>query len=182
MVDVTLYKQLVGSLLYLTHTRPDFSYVVSLVATNIHQTHELHWRAAKTILQYVQGTKKFGVHCTASSSLQLARFSDSDWAGDPIDRKSTPGFFFMFSEGPICWSSKKQYTISLSLAEAEYREIINVATQCVWLQGFFQEFGVTIDSPTNIWVENKSAIKISTDPVQRQRTKHIEIHMHYIRG
>ena len=70
----------------------------------------------------------------------------------------------MFSEGPIFLSSKKQHTISLSSAEAEYREVVNAATECVWLQGILWEFGVTIDSPTNIWVENQSAIKISTDP------------------
>ena len=105
------------------------------------------------------------MHYSTSSSLQLAGFSDSDWAGDPTDRKSTSGFVFMFSEGPIFCSSKKQQTISLSSAEAEYREAVNAATQCVWLQGILQEFGVTIDSPTNIWVENKSSIKIYTNIV-----------------
>ena len=107
MVDITLYKQLLGSLLYLTHTKPDLSYAVSVVARHMHQPHELHWKDAKIILQYVQGTKKFRVHYTASSSLQLAGFSDSDWVGDPIDRKSTSVFFFMFFEGPIFCSSKK---------------------------------------------------------------------------
>ena len=87
MVDITLYRQLVGSLLYLTHTRPDLSYAVSAVERHMHQTHDLHWKAAKIILQYVWGTKKFGVHYTASSSLQLARFFYSDWAGDPIEKK-----------------------------------------------------------------------------------------------
>ena len=109
MVDITLYRKLVGSLLYLTDTRPDLSYVVSVVARHMHQPHELHWKAAKIILQYVQGTKKFGVHYTVGSSLQLAEFSDSDWADDPIDRKSTSGFVFMFAEGPICWSIKNQH-------------------------------------------------------------------------
>ena len=89
MVDITLYRKLVGSFLYLTHTRPDLSYVVSVVARHMHRPHEIHWNSTKIILQYVQGTKKFGVHYTASSSLQLVGFSDSDWAGDPIDRKST---------------------------------------------------------------------------------------------
>ena len=78
------------------------------------------------------------MHYTASSSLQLAGFSDSDWDGDPIDRKSTSGFVFMFDELPIRWSSKKQHTISLSSAEAKYREEINAATQSVWLQGILQ--------------------------------------------
>ena len=150
LVDFTLYRQLVGSLLYLTHTRPDLYYAVSGVSRQMHQPHVLHCRASKIILQYVQGKKNFGVHYTTSSSLQLAVFSDSDWDGDSIDRKSTSGFVFMFAEGPIFWSSKKHHTISLSSAEAEYRASINATTQCVWLQGILQEFGVTIDSPTNI--------------------------------
>ena len=87
MVDITLYRQLVGSLLYLTHTRPDLYYAVSAIERHMHQPYEIHWKDAKIILQYVQGTNKFGVHYTASSSLQLARFSDSDWADDPVDRK-----------------------------------------------------------------------------------------------
>ena len=107
MVDITLYRKLVGSLLYLTHTRPDLSYVVSTVERHMHQTHNIHWNVAKIILQYVQGSKKFGVHYKASSSFQPGGFFDLDWDGDPIDRKSTSGFVFMFVEGPICWSSKK---------------------------------------------------------------------------
>ena len=92
------------------------------------------------------------MHYTASSSLQLAGFSDSDWARDPTDRKSNFGVLFMYDEGPILWSSKKQHTISLSSVEAEYRETVNAAKLCVWLKGILQEFGVTIDSTTNIWV------------------------------
>ena len=88
----------------------------------------------------------------------------------------------MFAEGTIFYSSKKQHTISLSSEEVEYRAAVNAATQCVWLQGILWEFGVTIDSSTNILVENQSAIKIYTDLVQRHRTRHIDIHMHYIRG
>ena len=107
------------------------------------------------------------MHYIASSSLQLAGFSYSDWARDPTDRKSTSGFFFMFAKGPIFWSSKKQHTISLSSAEAEYRAEVNAATQCVWLQGILQEFGVTIDSPTKIWVDNHSSVKIYNNHVHR---------------
>ena len=73
----------------------------------------------------------------------------------------------MFYEGPIFFSSKKKNTITLSSAEAEYRATINAATQCVWLQGILWWFGVTIDSPTKIWVDNQNSIKISTDTVQR---------------
>ena len=101
LVDITLYGKLVGNFLYLTRTRPDLSYAVSFVARHMHQTHEINWREGKKNLQYVQGTKNFGMHYLASSSLQLAVFSDLDWAGDPTDGKSTSGFVFIISEGHI---------------------------------------------------------------------------------
>eukprot|EP00253_Pinus_taeda_P031703 PITA_31703 len=102
------------------------------------ELHELHWNAAKRILQYVQGTITFGIHYAAGTALNLLGFTDSDWVGDNIDCKSTSEYSLSLGSGPICWSSKKQATIALSSAEAE-------------------------------------------DPVQWQRMKHIEIHMHYIR-
>ena len=107
LVDCWLYRKLVGSLLYLTHTRPDLSYDVSVVARYMQWTHEVHWKAAKKILQYVQGTKSFGVHYVLSSLLELVGFSDSDWDGDPNEKKSTSGFVFMVSDGPIFWPSNK---------------------------------------------------------------------------
>ena len=88
----------------------------------------------------------------------------------------------MFVEGPIFWSSNKYHIVSISSTEAEYRAAVNAATQCVWLQGILQVFGVTTDSPTNIWVDNKSVVKIYIDTIQRYSTKHIDIHMHYIWG
>ena len=80
--------------------------------------------------------------------------------GDSIDRKSTSGDVFMLSHGPICWSSKKQQTISLSSVEVEYIGVVNAATQCVWLQGILGEIGFAFDSPTVIWCDNKSEINI----------------------
>ena len=94
----------------------------------MNQPHELHWKAAKIILQYVQGTKNFGVHYSSSSSLQLDGFSDSDSAGDPTKKKSNLVFVFILFDGQIFWSSKKHHTISLSSAMAEYREAVNVVT------------------------------------------------------
>ena len=129
------------------------------------QPHEIHWKESKNILQYVQGTRSFGVHYAASSPLELVGFSDSDWAADLNDRKSTLVFVFMLSNGPILWSSKKKHTISLSSVEAEYKGVVNAATQCVWLHGILRELGVALDSPTVIRCENQSVIKISTNPL-----------------
>ena len=103
LVDCTLYRKVVGIFIYITHTIPYLYYVVSVVARHMNHSHELHWKESKIIIQYVQGTKNFGVHYLASASLKLDGFSDLDWDGDPTDRKLTSGFVFMLAEGPIFW-------------------------------------------------------------------------------
>eukprot|EP00253_Pinus_taeda_P036552 PITA_36552 len=155
LVDCTLYRQLVGSLLYLTHSRLDLSYVVGAVSRYMQEPHELHWNAAKRILRYVQGRITYGIHYATNCSLNLI--------------------------GPICWSSKKQAAIALSSTEAEYRGAVNATIQAIWLQHFLSELGISVHHPTVIWCNNQSTLKFCRDPVQRQRTKHIEIHMHFIR-
>ncbi|XP_057856875.2 secreted RxLR effector protein 161-like [Cryptomeria japonica] len=120
LVDCTLYCQLVGSLLYVTHFRPDLSYVVGVVSRYMQKPYELHWKVAKRILHYVQGTISYGIHYSVGCTLDLIGYTDSDWAGYSIDRKSTSGYVLSLGFGPICWSSKKQSSIALSSAEVEY--------------------------------------------------------------
>jgi hypothetical protein len=128
LVDSTLYRQLVGNLLYLTHTRLDLSYAVSVASMYRQEPHELHWKAAKRILRYVKGTPNFGIYYATDCPLSLVGYTDSDWASDGTDRKSTSGYVFSFGSGPLCWSSKKHATIALSTAKAEYRGEVNAAT------------------------------------------------------
>jgi hypothetical protein len=181
LVDATLYRQLVGSLIYLTHTRPDISFAVGMVSRFMQEPHELHWKAAKRILHYIQGTHTYGLHFAAGTGLQLVGYTDSDYAGDIDSRKSTSGYMFYLGSGPICWQSKKQNTVALSSTEAEYRGAVNAATEALWLQHILEEFGFDLPKPTVLHCDNQSAIEISRHPVQHQRTKHIEVHMHYIR-
>jgi hypothetical protein len=129
----------------------------------------------------VKGTPSFGIFYVADCPLSLIGYTDSDWAGDGTDRKSTSGYVFSFGLGPLCWSSKNQSMIYLSIAEVEYRGAVNVATQDIWLQGLLSEFCIQYPLLTVIFCDNPGSIQISIDPVQRQRTKHIDIHMHYIR-
>jgi hypothetical protein len=173
LVDNTLYRQLVGILLYLTHSRPDLSYAVGAVSRFMQELHELHWKAAKCVLRYVQGTITFGIHYVEESTLDIIGFTDFDWAGDSIDRKSTSSYSLSLGSEPICWSSKKKASISLSLAEAEYRGVVNIAIQAMWLQHFLTELGIQFHWPIIIWCDNQSTLKFCRDPVQRQQTKHI---------
>ena len=180
-VDATLYRQLVGKLLYLTHTRPDLSFDVGLVARFMQTPRESHWKAAKRILRYVRGTIQFGIHYSAKAAPLLVGFTDSDWAGDPDDRKSTAGYVFTLGSGPITWACKKQAAISLSSAEAEYRGAVEASKEALWLRQILSEFGFQQQHPTTLWCDNQSAIQLCKDPVQHQRSKHIELHMHFIR-
>jgi hypothetical protein len=112
-MENTLYRQLVGSLFYLTHTRPDISYEVGEVSRYMQEPHDLHWMASKCILRYVQGTMSYGIHYAVGFALDLIGFTDLDWAGDNTNLNSTYRYTLSFGSVPIFWSSKNQSTISL---------------------------------------------------------------------
>jgi hypothetical protein len=154
LVDNTLYKQLVGILLYLTHYKPDLSYAVGAVSRFMQEPHELHWKDAKRILQYVHGTITFGIHYASNSTLDLIRFTDYDWVGDSTDCKSTSGYSLSLGSGPIHWSRKKQVSISLSLAEEKYRGVVNITIQSMWLQNFLTKLGTQFHRLIVIWCDN----------------------------
>ena len=170
-----------GSLLYLTHTRPDISFTVGLVSRFSHDPHESHWQASKRILRYIRGTTCYGIHYTLGDP-HIVGYTDSDWAGDVDDRKSTSGFVFCLGSGPITWSCKKQHAHALSSTEAEYRAAVLASQEVLWLRQLMTEFGFSPDSPTFLWCDNQSAIHISHNPVEHLWTKHIELHINFIRN
>jgi hypothetical protein len=106
------------------------------------EPHELHWKATKCILQYVQGTTTFGIHYALESTLYLIRFTNSYLVGDNTNCKSTSGYSLSLGSGPIWWSSKKQVSIALSLVEVEYKGVVNITIQDMWLQHFLIDFGI----------------------------------------
>eukprot|EP00253_Pinus_taeda_P022296 PITA_22296 len=118
--DPSLYKSIVGNLTYLTATRPDIMFVVSLISRFMERPKEAHWQAAKRILRYVKGTKSFGILYNVSEHSDLVGYIDSDWTRSVDDRKSTSGYVFHMGSGAISWASKKQSIVALSTAEAEY--------------------------------------------------------------
>ena len=180
-MDFTIYRQLIGSLLYLTHSRNDICYAMNDVSRYMQKPHYIHQKAAKRILQYIHGTKSYDIHYAADSELELVGYTDSNWAGDSIDRNYTFKYVLMFGGGPIFWSSKNQAAIALSSIEAEYRGVVNSCIQAIWCQGILSEFDLGSTLSTILFCDNQSDINISTDPVTRQSTKHVEIDTHYIR-
>ena len=100
-VDATLYRQLVGSLLYLTHSRPDLSFAIGHVARYMQNSHESQWKAAKIIVRYIQGTIKFGIHYSTGGTPLLVGFTDLDWVSNFDDQKSSIGYVFSMGYGPV---------------------------------------------------------------------------------
>ncbi|XP_075664017.1 secreted RxLR effector protein 161-like [Castanea sativa] len=180
-VDNTLYKQIVGSLMYLTATRLDIMYVVSVFSKYIECPTEIHLLPAKRILRYLQGTKEFGLFLKKGEKSDLFGFTDSDYAGDSDDRKSTFGYVFMLGTGAVSWSSKKQPIVTLSTTEAEFVAAIACACQAIWLKKILEELKFKEDGPTLIYCDNSSTIKLSKNPVLHGRSKHIDVKYHFLR-
>ncbi|KAK2966616.1 hypothetical protein RJ640_025301 [Escallonia rubra] len=119
-IDRTLFRSLVGSLRYLTCTRPDILYTVGYISRYMENSITYHFKVAKRILRYLKGTIDLGIFYLASSDMKLVGYNDSDWARDVDDRNSTTGFVFYFGEAAFTWTSKKQSIVTLSTCETEY--------------------------------------------------------------
>eukprot|EP00253_Pinus_taeda_P015521 PITA_15521 len=179
--DPSLYKSIVGGLMYLTATRPDIMFAVSLISRFMERLKEAHWQVAKRILRYVKGTKKFGILYNVSEHSDLVGYTDSDWARSVDDQKSTSGYVFHMGSGAISWASKKQSIVALSTAEAEYVAATVAACQAVWMRRMLRSLGQEQAKTTVILCDNSSAIALSKNSVFHKRTKHIDTRFHYIR-
>ena len=137
--DATLYRQLVGSLIYLTVTRPDISYTVHAVRQFMIAPKSPHYAAVLGILRYLKGTIFDGLHFSSHSSLTLQAYSDADWASDPTDRRSITRYCFLLVDFLISWRNKKQIVISRYSTEAEYRALAATTAELIWL---LQDLGI----------------------------------------
>jgi transposase InsO family protein len=179
-IDPKLYRSMIGSLLYLTASRPDIACSVGMCARFQANPKESHLVAVKRIIRYVHGTTDLGLWYSCESNVVLVGYSDADWAGNVEDRKSTSGGCFYVGTNLVAWLSKKQASVSLSTAEAEYIAAGSCCTQLLWMKQMLSDFGMSQGSMT-IYCDNTSAINISKNPVQHSRTKHIDIRHHFIR-
>jgi hypothetical protein len=146
----------------------------------MHDPKEAHLVAAKRILRYLQGTLDFGLVIPRSTPTQLVVYIDADWAGCPDTRRSTSGYAVFLGGSLISWSSKRQPTVSRSSAEAEYRVVANGVAEASWLRQLLQELHHQRASASLVYCDNVSAVYLSTNPVQHQRTKHVEIDLHFV--
>ncbi|XP_074318549.1 secreted RxLR effector protein 161-like [Silene latifolia] len=159
--DTRLYRSIVGSLLYLTTTRPYLMFAASLLSSFMTEPSDINTRIAKRILRYLRGTSNFGVMFESSVEPKLTTYSDIDWAGTIDDMKSTSGYAFTLGFGIFSWMSKKQGVVTQSTAEAEYVAASATVNQTIWLRKILADMGHTQENSTEVLVDSKSAITIS---------------------
>ncbi|KAK3030878.1 hypothetical protein RJ639_037228 [Escallonia herrerae] len=173
-VNTSRYQKLVGKLIYLSHTRPDIAFAVSLVSQIMHSPREEHLEILKkfsrkrTILQ-------------KERTRNLEAYTDADWAGSITDRKSTSGYCTFVWGNLVTWRSKKQSVVARSSAKAEYRAMAHGICEMMWLKRVLEELRRPVTMPMKLYCNNKAAINIANNPVQHDRTKHVEIDRHFIK-
>jgi hypothetical protein len=176
----TEYRHIVGALQYVTLTRPDIAYSVNQLCQHMHAPTSVHLTAAKRVLRYLKGSADHGLHYH-KGSLTLNAFCDSDWAGNPDDRRSTTGFGIFFGPNLISWSAKKQHIVSRSSTEAEYRSLSLTTAELFWIRMVLREMHISLPSPPTLWCDNSGALALASNPVFHARTKHIEVDVHFVR-
>ena len=181
-MDSTLYMQMVGSLMYLTSTRPDIMFVVSLLSRYLAHPTEIHLQAVKRVLRYIKGTLTYGIFYKQGGNKELLAYTDSDYAGDLKDRKSTSGFSFLLSSRAVSWSSKKQPVVTLSIIEAEFIVVASCACQAVWLRRMLEKLNHASTGVTVMYCDNSSTIKLSRNPIMSGQSKHIDVRFHFLRN
>jgi hypothetical protein len=179
IADPTGYRSLVGALQYLLCTRPDIAYVVQHVCLHMHDPREPHLTALKRIPRYLRGTLDFGLLLRRSSATELHVYTDADCASCPDTRRSTSGYAVFLGDSLISWSSKRQPVVSS--AEAEYRAVANGVAEAAWLRQLLHVLHSPLTTSTLVFCDNVNAVYLSTNPVQHQRTKHVEIDLHFVR-
>ena len=174
------YQQVIGSLLYIMlGTRPNIAYAVTKMAQFAANPSKEHLDKARYIVRYLASTPKYVLVLNGASNKGLIAYSDSDYAADPVKRRSQTGFFFKLAEGIISWQSRAQKTVAHSATEAEYMALSDCSRQAVWMQHIYSELGLK-HRATPIYADNQGSIFIASNPVQERRTKHIDVRYHYI--
>ncbi|GJX70649.1 putative ribonuclease H-like domain-containing protein [Tanacetum coccineum] len=179
-VDVHLYRSMIGSLMYLTASRPDIMFAVCACARFQVTPKTSHLHAVKRIFRYLKGHSKLGLWYPRDSPFDLEAFSNSDYAGASSDKKSTIGGCQFLERRLISWQCKKQTIVANFTTEAEYVAAANCCGQVLWIQNQLLDYGYNFMN-TKIFIDNESTICIVKNPMFHSKTKHIEIRHHFIR-
>ncbi|XP_021773581.1 uncharacterized protein LOC110737545 [Chenopodium quinoa] len=178
--NATEYQRLIGKLIYLGLTRPDITYAINSLSQFMQQPTSVHMQAAKRILRYLKLARNQGISLASNSAAVLTAYADSDWGGCPITRRSTTGYYILLGASPVSWKSKKQHVVAKSSAEAEYRAMALATCEVTWLTQLLKDLGMKKIGAAILKVDNKAALSIAANPVQHERTKHVEMDCHFV--
>jgi hypothetical protein len=179
-VDQKEYRSMIDSLLYLTATRPDIQFSVCLCACFQTSSRTSHRQAVKRIFRCLRYTSELGLWYSVSCSFSLLGFSDADFVGCRVDRKSTSGTCQFLGSSLVSWSSRNQASVAQSTTEAEYVAAASCCSQVLWITYTLSDFGEEC-SHVPLMCDSTSAISVAKNPVLHSRTKHIEVRYHFLR-
>ena len=181
-VDKGRYQRLVGRLMYLAHTRSDLAYALSIVSQFMHNPGEQHMNAVMRILRYLKSTPGKGILFTKNVDCQsVDAYSDADRAGAIDDRRSTLGYFTFVGGNLVTWRSKKQNVVVCSSAETKFRGMTLGICEALWLRLLLMDLGYLPRQSIRLYCDNKVVCDIAHNPVQYDRTKHVEVDRFFIR-
>lgn len=177
----TEYRALIGSLQYLSLTRPNIAFNTNNLAQFMQNPRTTHWTALKRVLRYLAGSCDKGVFISATAPLNFHAYSDPDWAGDKDDYISTTGYLLYPGSTPISWSSRKQCSVARSSTEVEYKALADTTSELLWVLSLLTELGHTPTVNPVIYCDNLGAIHLSANPIFHSRKKHIALTYHFVR-
>jgi hypothetical protein len=181
LVDATLYRLIIGSLMYLTNTRPDICFAMNTLSQYLVEPIRVHLVVANHVMRYLKGMLDYGLYYAGDHGFKLYGYTDSDWDGSVSDRKSTSRCCFSMGSAMASWQSKKQSNIALNTTELEYIATCSASCESIWLQKFLTcLFDLEMEATVTL-CDNQSCIKMTKNPVFHDKSKHIEIRYHYIR-
>ncbi|XP_055632964.1 uncharacterized protein LOC129773391 [Toxorhynchites rutilus septentrionalis] len=180
--DGTKYRSVVGALLYIAVcARPDIATSVGILGRKFSAPTEADWTAAKRVVRYLKGTKKWKLQLGGKNAKALVAFSDSDWAGDKSTRKSTTGYVVYYAGGAVCWVSRRQSCVTLSTMEAEYVALAETCQEVIWLRRLLEDFGEHQVTATVVNGDNQGCLSFARSARSSKRSKHIETKHHFVK-
>ena len=180
-MKIVPYSNTVGSIMYsMIGTRPDLAYPVGVISHYMSRPLKDHWQAAKWVLRYMKGTEKKKLCFRKNKDFLLRGYCDSDYGGDYDNRRSITGYVFTIGGNTISWKSRQQKVVAISTTEAEYMALTDAVKEALWLRGFSEELGFAQES-VEVNCDSESAIALAKNSVHHERTKHIDIRLHFIR-
>jgi hypothetical protein len=177
LIDATLYRQIIGSLMYLTNTRPEICFAMNSLSQFMVEPRHVHLVAAKHVMRYLKGTIDCGLSYDGDHDFTLSGYTDAYWAGSVYDRKSTSGCYFNLGSTMISWKSRKKSNIALSTTEEEYIVACSASCEAIWLRKLLTDLFDLEMEATTMLCDNQSCIKMKKNLVFHE---HIDIHYHFI--